>query len=272
MRGLGFALILVTALPALAQDGSGAALYLRGEGAEALLMGGKLRAPATRFACAGCHGADARGSREGATVFPAIDWPGLSAPDRPGGAYDRASFLRAMTEGLAPDGRTLDPAMPRFAAEDAAFDTLIGFLQGVGASQQRGITPDALRLGAPPDTPALTGLQAAAQDFNESGGAFGRRIEVVTDGETAMDAEGLAALLGAPAAPGDLSAPLSAARKPRRLSAGADAGRGAGFLRAPAEPRLSGNHPAQARPGPDPAPEPGAPELATQPGCPSPHA
>lgn len=207
MRGLGLALILVTALPALAQDGSGAALYLRGEGAEALLMGGKLRAPATRFACAGCHGADARGSREGATVFPAIDWPGLSAPDRPGGAYDRASFLRAMTEGVAPDGRTLDPAMPRFAAEDAAFDALIGFLQGVGASQQRGITPDALRLGAPPDTPALAGLQAAAQDFNESGGAFGRRIEVVTDGETAMDAEGLAALLGAPAAPGDLSAP-----------------------------------------------------------------
>lgn len=199
--------LILAALPASGDAGPGAALYLRGEGAEALLMGGRLRAPGARFTCAGCHGADARGSREGATVFPAIDWPGLTAPDRPGGAYDRASFLRAMTEGIAPDGRELDPAMPRFAAEDAAFDALIGFLQGVGASQQRGITPDALRLGAPPGTPALAGLQAAARDFNESGGAFGRRIELVTDGETAMDAEGLAALLGAPVAPDDLSAP-----------------------------------------------------------------
>lgn len=201
MRGLTLALMLaliLAALPVAAEDAPGAALYLRGAGAEALLMGGRLRAPGARFACAGCHGADARGSREGATVFPAIDWPGLTAPDRPGGAYDRASFLRAMTEGIAPDGRELDPAMPRFAADQAVLEALIGFLQQVGTAQQRGITATALRISVAPGSPAQAGLQAAAQGFNAGGGAFGRRIEIMTDsGEAALDAAELAALLDA---------------------------------------------------------------------------
>lgn len=192
MRGLIPALLLAT-LPAAADEGPGAALYLHGSGAEALLMGGKLRVPAARFPCAGCHGQDARGSREGATIFPAIDWPGLTAPDRPGGAYDRASFLRAVTDGIAPDGRELDPAMPRFVADEAMLDAVIGFLQGIDAAQQRGITPGTLRVSAAP--PAKAGLEAAAKAFNARGGAFGRRIEIVTQGDMAFDADELAALL-----------------------------------------------------------------------------
>lgn len=197
MRGLSLALLLLAALPVAADEGAGAALYLHGTGAEALLMGGKLRVPAGRFSCAGCHGADARGSNEGATTFPAIDWPALTAPDRPGGAYDRTSFLRALTDGLAPDGRALNPAMPRFAADATVLEALIDFLQAIGAAQQRGITPVALRIGADPGTPTRAGLEAAAQDFNASGGAFGRQIEIVSDAEVAIDAKGLAALLDA---------------------------------------------------------------------------
>ncbi|RCW85878.1 hypothetical protein [Paracoccus lutimaris] len=194
MRGLIPALLLA-ALPVAADEGPGAALYLRGTGAEARLMGGKLRVPATRFPCAGCHGQDARGSREGATIFPAIDWPGLTAPDRPGGAYDRAGFLHAVTDGVAPDGRELDPAMPRYVADEAVLGALIAFLQGIGAAQQRGITPGALRVSAAPGTPAQVGLEAAAKAFNARGGAFGRRIEIVTQGDMAFDADELAELL-----------------------------------------------------------------------------
>ena len=205
MRGLIPALLLLATLPAGADEGPGAALYLRGTGAEALLMGGKLRVPATRFPCAGCHGQDARGSREGATAFPAIDWPGLTAPDRPGGAYDRAGFLRALTDGIAPDGRELDPAMPRFVADEAVLGALIGFLQEIGAAQQRGITPGTLRIGARPETPAQAGLEAAARGFNAAGGAFGRRIEIVAGvDDIALDADGLAALLDARITPQNL--------------------------------------------------------------------
>ena len=194
MRGLILALLL--ALPAAAdEEGPGAALYLRGTGAEALLMQGKLRVPGARLSCAGCHGLDARGSHEGATKFPAIDWPSLTAADRPGGPYDQASFLRAVTTGIAPDGRQMDPAMPLFQADEAVLIALIGFLQQIVPAEQRGITPSSLRIGATPGTPAQAGLEAAARTFNEAGGAFGRRIEITAKGDTAMEAGQLAALL-----------------------------------------------------------------------------
>lgn len=191
------------AVPVTAQEvgpvsGDGAALYLDGEGIEATLLDGKLRVPGRRFACGGCHGADAEGGREGGEVFPAIGWNRLTDARRPDGAYDMALFARALRQGIAPDGRTLSQAMPRYAADDAQVGALIGYLREVGDNQRQGVKPDLVRVGIT-GIPATeeAGLVLAVRRFNAAGGAFGRGLQLVRGGSgtTILDADRLEALL-----------------------------------------------------------------------------
>lgn len=179
----------------------GLAIYRDGDGIEALLLDGRLRAPGQRFACAGCHGADAEGGGEGATVFPAIGWQRLADPGRAGGPYDASGLARALREGVAPDGRRLGPAMPRYRIDDGQIAALVSHLRTVADDQRRGVTPTAIRLGiAGADPIARQGLLAAAARFNRAGGAFGRQLDPaplaapLTDA-TLLDAEALARLL-----------------------------------------------------------------------------
>jgi cytochrome c553 len=62
--------------------------------------------------CRGCHGVDLRGGRvpgAGSAAPPA----GRLIPDAEGLAgWTDADFMRALREGIRPDGTTLDPAMP----------------------------------------------------------------------------------------------------------------------------------------------------------------
>jgi mono/diheme cytochrome c family protein len=186
---------LAAASPALAEGGAGEALYRSGAGAEAALMDGSVRVSAGQFTCAGCHGGDARGRREGGTVFPSLTWSDLTDPTRPGGAYDETLFIRAVTAGIAADGRKLQTAMPRFHASDAVMADLVAYVRSLDASGQTGITASAVLLLAGSDGTDRAGLLAAADWFNGEGGAFGRVLQVVDRGEAAIDMAALRSVL-----------------------------------------------------------------------------
>lgn len=156
----------------------GEALFLRGEGAQAIIGGGTVRLPADRFACAGCHGADGSGRAEGGTTFPAIQWSALTHQTVP---YDMSTVRRALREGIGADGRALGAAMPRYDAPSDVLDSLIAYLQRLQLADT-GLLPDSIRV-SPSGNPALDmGFAAAAERVNASGGAFGRKLEFTADG------------------------------------------------------------------------------------------
>ena len=136
-------------------------------------VGDRLR-PARGISCAGCHGHDARGGVE-VQSGPAIDWAHLQSL-----GYTLPLFARALTEGIAPDGRTLGGAMPRFdfgQPEDAV--ALTGFLAQIGTEQRIGITALAVTLERPPPQPALVPFWRAFERQivdRAPQGVFGRRI------------------------------------------------------------------------------------------------
>ena len=136
-------------------------------------VGDRLR-PARGISCAGCHGHDAQGGVE-VQSGPAIDWPHLQTL-----GYTQDLFARALTEGIAPDGRTLGGAMPRFdfgQPEDAV--ALTGYLTQIGTEQRIGITAQAVTFQRPPPQPALAPFWRAFErqvaDLAPQG-VFGRRI------------------------------------------------------------------------------------------------
>lgn len=184
-----------SAAPLLADD-AGEALFLRGEGAEVILAGGRFRRPADEFACAGCHGADGRGRREGGTVFPPILWSALSDSARPGGAYTAAALARALESGVAPDGRVLASAMPRYALADRAMaGALAGYLAVLDSRQRRGVTADRIAVSPPEDPSAARGFATAIMAENAAGGAWGRLFDIAPPDASLLTAAEAAAAL-----------------------------------------------------------------------------
>lgn len=180
------------ALPAQA-----ATLYDQGKGI-AFLGAGNVAVPAEGFPCVACHMPDGLGSREG-NVRPAdITWPALQAK-----GYDESSLARAVTQGIAPDGRKLDPAMPRYRVEPADLAALSTHLKGLGA-RVPGVSGDEIRIATLlPVTQAgrevAIVLGAAMAEINRSIRPGGRRLklEIVTYG-TDVEAALQRALAGDP--------------------------------------------------------------------------
>lgn len=138
-----------------------------------------------RFPCHSCHGRDGLGGIEG--DVPAIVWPRLSASsvDRPG--YDAQSFHRAVTEGVASDGRQLSRLMPRYALTESQTDTLRGYLGALHAKQRQGVLPERVRIGVA----TIPGAEAISEAYHTAlaealaerlGGdrAYGRQIALVS--------------------------------------------------------------------------------------------
>ena len=196
-----FSCLLPLGAGGAAAEDAGTALFLRGEGAEVLLAGGRVRRPAAEFACADCHGADGRGRREGGTVFPPILWSALTDPTRPGGSYTEAAFVRALENGIAPDGRTLGPAMPRFALDDPAlFTALVRHLSQLDALQRHGVFSDAILLQPPSAPLAAKGFAVAIAAENAAGGVWGRRFQAAAADQALVTATEAAEALASPRA------------------------------------------------------------------------
>lgn len=177
--------MLLGAAPASALE-PGEALFTLGArpGAPAprAVAAGGAALPASALPCAGCHGTDGAGGRAEAGVQPPpIAWSALSrsTPERP--AYDEATLLRAVARGVAPGGKALDPAMPRYALTLDDGQALVAWLQALDARGTPGVAEDRVRFGLllPPGPrgeaflAAFTDALAAAAPM----GVFGRRIE-----------------------------------------------------------------------------------------------
>ncbi|HEX8163446.1 MAG TPA: ABC transporter substrate-binding protein [Pyrinomonadaceae bacterium] len=183
--------------PLTPQERRGKALYLRGEspsGHEIVAVIGELDVPSTTVTCGGCHGAKGEGKTEGGVTAGNLRWSELTKPyghthptGRQHGAFDEASFARAVTGGVDPKGNALQVAMPRYkmAAEDMA--DLIAYLKRIETDHDPGLTDTTIGVGVlVPAKGALgeTGqaIKAATaayfEELNGQGGIYNRRIEL----------------------------------------------------------------------------------------------
>jgi len=192
-------LAVVTALSAVAdvQVTSGRRIYARGGAVGEILAtfaGTNTPLPPGVRRCAGCHGPDGLGTREGGVGIPPIAWKALVAPreasaarsGRPG--YDEAALARALAEGIDPAGRPLAAGMPRFQLTPTQVTALFDYLRIVGTERDLdpGIAADEIRVGA---VLPLSGAQAEwgramraglETALANAGPIYGRRLRVIT--------------------------------------------------------------------------------------------
>lgn len=149
--------------------------------------------------CAGCHGPRGAARTEAGVHVPAIQWSQLMQRTTARPAYvDSAAVRRALTEGLASDGRALSAPMPRLTLTDDEARNLLAYLSvlGTDADMPPGVTPTRVVLGSvlPASRPGLLIRAALTQGVarvNASGGIFGRQLalEIAEAGPTAASAE-----------------------------------------------------------------------------------
>lgn len=198
--GLAFAATPLSApLRAEALEARGKQIYLEGrdpEGGEILASVGRsdISLPAIMLPCANCHGGDGLGRAEGGMRPPNITWAELTKPyghRHPGGrshsAFDAAAVGRAVTGGVDPAGNPLDPAMPRYDMSESGVQALVAYLQRLSADLDPGLTATTIRVAmeapeagpmAPVGRAATATTTAYFKDVNETGGIFGRKIEL----------------------------------------------------------------------------------------------
>lgn len=190
-------------------EGRGREIYVRGVSPsggdiKALMGAEKVEVPAAVLPCASCHGENGRGRPEGGVVPANITWASLTKPygvRGPGGRehppYDERKLARAIAMGIDPGGRSLHPAMPRYALTHEDMEDLVAYLKVIGARQDPGLSPDRITIGTllPRRGPfAARGmameaaLRAYFEDLNERGGIYNRKVDLKV-GETAGQPE-----------------------------------------------------------------------------------
>jgi len=181
------------------QERRGKALFLRGEsrsGKEITAMLGEIDVPASTMNCAGCHGLRGEGKTEGGVTAGNLTWSNLLKPyghthpsGRKHGPFNESSFIRAVVNGIDPDGNNLLVAMPRYklSAEDMA--DLIAYLKRIEADRDPGLTETTITVGTIlPKDGAFAEIGAAMKDvltayfagINDKGGIYNRRIMLQT--------------------------------------------------------------------------------------------
>ena len=176
-------------------EARGRALYRSGvspRGSEivAVLSDGAVELPGSSLPCAGCHGRDGRGGREGGVAPSDLTWPSLTKPygsQRPGGRnhppYTERLLARAITLGTDPAGNPLHAAMPRYRMSREDMADLVAYLRRLGDEPVPGVSAEAVRIGTLlPAGPAGESVQkllaASFAEVNARGGVFGRRLEL----------------------------------------------------------------------------------------------
>lgn len=179
------------------------ALFLRGE-----LPGGGHTQP-----CAGCHGLDGGGRREGGLQAPALDTESLTDRASASG-YDAGALARLLSDGRTPDGRNIDRVMPRIVIDAPLADELLGILGSLRAEDSAGVEQEDIHIGvfaarADDALPAL--FAAAVVRWSDGGQIFGRRIlvEPVNEADLRRRASSLFAIVGLTAAQREIEAPLT---------------------------------------------------------------
>jgi hypothetical protein len=132
--------------------------------------------------CAGCHGRDALGAREGAVVGPDVRFTTLA---RVRGYREASDLRRAVADGVAPDGRQLGAAMPRQAVTPAQAAALWESLERLEQDERRGVTDARLTIGVAArnaDDGFPAAFAAALRDATEGRRLHGRALATMTLG------------------------------------------------------------------------------------------
>jgi ABC-type branched-subunit amino acid transport system substrate-binding protein len=191
---------LLAADPLTQQQQRGRQIYLKGTspsgGEISAVMGEEaVEVPASAVPCSGCHGRDGRGRPEGGVTPSDLTWNTLTRPygvTHPSGRhhppYDERLFTRAVTMGLDPAGNKLHVAMPRFRLSLKDMEDLTAYIKRLGTGSDPGLTGKAVRIGLvlPPPGPLApmgkavqAALAARLAEWNDKGGIYGRKIELV---------------------------------------------------------------------------------------------
>ena len=144
----------------------GRTIFEQGIGRDGREIGGRIHGSldlrGTAVACISCHGADARGGGEAFVKAPDIRWHTLSkafSPRRAGMTrppYNRSTFSRAIHQGVASSGRSLDPAMPRFDLSQDETEALLSYLTQISEGAISEEVPTKVVLGLLPNAVAIT--------------------------------------------------------------------------------------------------------------------
>jgi hypothetical protein len=175
----------------------GRQIYLHGKSASKTAImatvGEDASVNASVLPCGSCHGADGRGRPESGIMPSNLTWDVLTKPyfltnsaGRTRPAYDERLLRRAITMGVDSGGNSLNPAMPHYALSLLDANDLIAYLRKLGTESDPGVSSDRIRLGvvlpAAADADSAKVIRSALESFfahvNESGGVFGRRIDV----------------------------------------------------------------------------------------------
>jgi hypothetical protein len=158
---------------------AGERLYRTGVGASGApvpaLVQGDVPIDGSTVSCASCHLGSGFGSLEGNQVAPSLRWHRLAAAGMNGNgrrrAYDPETLLRAVTEGLDPEGRPLSPLMPRYRLEPRDRENLAAFLRSRGRPSSPGVRDGRLTIAAvvtpDADPEARRATEAVLAQFRE---------------------------------------------------------------------------------------------------------
>jgi ABC-type branched-subunit amino acid transport system substrate-binding protein len=189
-----------------AAEARGKHLYIEGESLSRRIITAQVQrteapAPASIVPCISCHSADGRGSDD-AIASSNVSWNAMTSPDRHQhgqrvhAPYDEETLARAITEGVDPDGNSLEAIMPRYNMSDEDMADLIAYLKVIDSQADPGISATSIRLGTVlPMEGQHAGLGRAMRDMieacfgavNASGGVHGRKLELVVGSWGASD-------------------------------------------------------------------------------------
>ena len=175
----------------------GKEIYLRGtsaSGREITARIGELDLPASSVACSGCHGIRGEGKSEGGVTAGNLTWSNLIKPyghthttGRKHGAFTESALIRAVVNGVDPDGNELLVAMPRYKLSPEDMSDLIAYVKRIDTDLDPGLTDTTITVGMmSPSSGALADTGAAMKDvltayfdnINSRGGIFSRKIDL----------------------------------------------------------------------------------------------
>lgn len=159
------------------------------------LMSG-IEIPASVLPCAGCHGMDGKGKREGGVTPSNITWhalktdyEGIRKSGRMHAPYTIKTLKRAITMGLDPKGNKLHNAMPKYQMSQQDMSDLLAYIKVLGSTRTTGVTDTSIHIGWLPvlqeKYPKVEAVQrkmtaAFFEEINQNGGIYNRKVHLET--------------------------------------------------------------------------------------------
>lgn len=157
----------------------GKKIYLNGVGMNhntiTAFSAGNVKLEKEKAACSNCHRRSGYGSSEGGLLIPSITGKSLfnsrefkykelkRKSSRPitRKSYNKTSLINAIKFGIDPNGRKLNPLMPRYSMNENDMDALISYLSNLSTKPAPGVNNETIHF-ATIITPDISGKQKSA--------------------------------------------------------------------------------------------------------------